>query len=322
MGDEQGARSATAAATRLEKGSWWDRLLVRRSRRRAVKGYLWISPWLIGFLAFTIGPMLSSLYLSLTKYDIITAPTFIGLSNYVYAATRDAQFFPSLLRTFYYAGVSVPVGVVASLGAAMLLNQRKRGTATYRTLFFLPSLTPVVAGALLWQWIYDPQFGPLNYLLDKIGIHGPGWLGSPSWAIPAFIIIAFWAGIGGNRMVIFLAGLQGVSQELYEAAEVDGAGAWTRFRHITLPLISPTMFFNMILAVIGALRVFEVAFLTTSGGPNYATWFFMLHLYNAAFRDFDMGYASALAWVLFIITVGFTFIQVRWSSSWVYYEEG
>jgi multiple sugar transport system permease protein len=293
---------------------------LKRSRRRAIVGYLMVSPWLVGFLAFTLGPMVASLALSLTKYDIITSPQFIGVQNYVYAATKDAQFGPSLLRTFYYVGVSVPIGVTASLGAALLLNQGKKGTTTYRTLFFLPSLTPIVAAALLWQWIYHPQFGPLNYLLGLVGIKGPGWLGSPEWALPAMIIVALWAGIGSNRMVIFLAGLQGVPQELYEAAEVDGASRWSKFLNITLPMISPTVFFNLVLAIISALKVFEVAFLTTNGGPNYATWFYMLHLYNAAFRDFDMGYASALAWVLFVITAGLTYVQVRGSGRWVYYE--
>jgi multiple sugar transport system permease protein len=293
---------------------------VTRTTRRAIAGYCWIAPWVIGFLAFKLGPMLAALALSLTKYDVVSRPEWLGLENYAYALTVDPLFWRSLRTTLYYVGASVPLGIVASLGVALLLNQRRRGTATYRTLFFLPNLTPIVAAAMLWLWIYHPQFGPLNYLLGLIGIAPIGWLGSTAWAVPALILISLWYGVGGNRMVIFLAGLQSVPSELYEAAEVDGAGDWARFRHITFPLISPTMFFNLVLAIIYALRVFETAFLTTVGGPNYATWFYMLHLYFAAFRDFDMGYASALAWILFVVTLLFTWVQITWSDRWVYYE--
>ncbi|MBI2942528.1 MAG: sugar ABC transporter permease [Chloroflexi bacterium] len=296
------------------------RVWLTRSRRRAIVGYLWIMPWLVGLVAFKLGPTLAAFALSFTRYDIITTPIWIGLENYVYAATTDPLFWRSLRTTLYYVGVSVPLGIVASLGLSLLLNMGKRGTATYRTFFFLPNLTPVVAGAILWLWIYHPQFGPLNYLLRLMGIPPIGWLGSVEWAVPSLILVAFWYGIGGSRMVIFLAGLQAVPNELYEAAEVDGAGRWARFRYIILPMISPTMFFNLVLAIIVSLRVFEVAFLTTVGSPNYATWFYMLHLYQAAFRDFDMGYASALAWILFMITLALTYVQIKLSKRWVYYE--
>jgi multiple sugar transport system permease protein len=291
-----------------------------RARRQAISGYLWISPWLIGFLAFSLGPTITAFALSLTKYDIITPAQFIGIHNYVYAVGTDPLFWKSLGRTLYYVGVSVPLGIVGSLGLALLLNLKKPGTATYRTFFFLPNLTPVVASALLWTWIYNPQYGPLNYLLGLVGIPRISWLGSIEWAIPSLILMSLWAGIGGSRMVIFLAGLQSVSAELLEAAEVDGAGRWARFWFVTMPLISPTMFFNLVLALIGTLQVFEVSFLTTEGGPNYATWFYMLHLYQSAFRDFDMGYASALAAILFAITLALTVLQVQLSNRWVYYE--
>ena len=297
-----------------------QRLWLTRSRRRAIAGYLWITPWLIGLVAFKFGPTLAAFALSFTRYDIITTPEWIGIDNYIYAFTVDPLFWRSLRTTVYYIGVSVPIGITASLGLSLLLNMHKPGTATYRTFFFLPNLTPIVAAAMLWQWIYHPQFGPLNYLLGLVGVRPIGWLGSTEWAVPSLIIISLWFGIGGSRMVIFLAGLQSVPTELYEAAEVDGAGSWARFRHITFPMISPTVFFNLVLAIIVSLRVFETAFLTTVGGPNYATWFYMLHLYMSAFRDFDMGYASALAWILFMITLVLTLLQVKLSNRWVYYE--
>jgi multiple sugar transport system permease protein len=305
------------ATTALATSRW---MRMTRSRRQAITGYLWIMPWLIGFVGFSLGPTVSAFALSLTRYDIITAPQWIGFDNYVYAVQTDPLFWKSLGRTLYYVGVSVPIGIVASLALALLLNMQKPGTATYRTMFFLPNLTPVVAAAVLWTWIYHPRFGPLNYLLGLVGVPQISWIGSAEWAIPSLILISLWAGVGGSRMVIFLAGLQSVPAELHEAAEVDGAGTWARFRFVTLPLISPTMFFNRVLALIGTLRVFEVSFLTTTGGPNYATWFYMLHLYQSAFRDFDMGYASALAVILFVITLILTYLQLQLSNRWVYYE--
>jgi multiple sugar transport system permease protein len=291
-----------------------------RARRRAIAGYLWISPWLVGFLVFVLGPTLASFYLSFTRYNVISAPRFIGLENYIYALTRDPHFWDSILRTSYYVVLAAPVGVLISLGLALLLNAGRKGTTFYRTLFFLPGLTPVVASVLLWRWIFDTQIGPLNYLLESVGIPGPGWFGSSIWALPAMVIIALWASVGANRMVVFLAGLQGVPQELYEAAEVDGAGRLQRFWNITRPMISPTTFFNVVIGMIAAFKVFELAFLTTQGGPNYATWFYMLQLYRTAFEDFDMGYASALAWIFLLIILALTYAQIRWSDTWVYYE--
>lgn len=285
-----------------------------------VVGYLWISPWLIGALLFTVGPMLASLYLSFTQYNIVSSPRWIGLANYVHAFTADELFWGSMWRTLVYAVVTVTLGITGSLGAAMLLNRPWRGTALLRTCFFLPSLVPIVASALLWRWIFNPQVGLLNYLLGKLGITGPGWFASTEWAMPGLVIMALWGTIGGSQMLIFLAGLQGVPRDLYEAAEVDGAGRWTQFRHITLPMISPTLFFNTILGLIGGLKVFSAAYVGTEGGPAYATWFYLLHLYFQAFRYFEMGYASALAWIFFAIVITLTIIQVRWSNRWVYYE--
>ena len=288
-------------------------------RQEAVAGFIYISPWLLGFLAFTAFPFLASFYLSFTDYTVVSQPRFAGFSNYVEALSGDDLFWGSLRRTFTYAIVGVPLGILGSLACALLLNQALKGTTLFRVLFFLPSLTPLVALALLWQWIFQPDFGVLNFLLAKVGIDGPGWLSSIEWALPSLIIMALWGTVGGGQMVIFLAGLQGVPQELYEAVEIDGGGPWYKFRHVTLPMISPTMFFNLILGIIGALRVFTVAYVSTEGGPAYATWFYILHLYTQAFKYFNMGYASALAWIFFIILIVFTYLQVRASRHWVFY---
>jgi multiple sugar transport system permease protein len=291
-----------------------------RARRRALAGYLWISPWLAGFVVFFLGPTLASLYLSFTRYNVVSPAQFLGVTNYVYALTQDPDFWSAILRTSEYVLLAAPVGVVISLLLAMLLNVRRVGTTLFRTFFFLPGLTPIVAAVLLWRWIFDPQTGPLNSLLGSVGIIGPGWFGSTTWALPAMVIIALWGNVGANRMIVFLAGLQGVPQELYEAAEVDGVGRFGRFWYITLPLISPTTFFNVVIGMIAAFKVFEVSFLTTQGGPNYATWFYMLKLYHTAFESFDMGYASALAWIFVLILLALTYLQLRWSESWVHYE--
>jgi multiple sugar transport system permease protein len=289
-------------------------------RREALEGYLWIAPWVIGFLIFSLGPIIASAYLSFTQYKIGGSPEWIGLENYRQAFFIDKQFWPSLGRTVYYSVALVVLGLTFSLLAAILLNQNIRGRAFYRALYYLPSLTPVVALAILWRWLLQPQVGLVNTMLYQVGITGPGWLTDRTWAIPALILIALWASIGGGRMIIFLAGLQGVPKELYESAEIDGANAIQRFFSITLPLISPVILFNLILGVIGSFSVFSVAYIATEGGPNYATWFYMLHLYYNAFSYFQMGYASALAWIFFVIIFILSFIQIKLSKRWVYYE--
>jgi multiple sugar transport system permease protein len=284
-------------------------------RREAIEGYLWISPWVIGFLIFSLGPIIASAYLSLTEYKIAGTPEWIGLENYRQAFFVDKQFWPSLWRTVYYSVALVVLGVSLSLAAAILLNQNIKGRAFYRALYYLPSLTPVVALAILWRWLLQPQVGLVNTMLYQVGIEGPGWLTDSDWAIPALIMVGLWASIGGGRMIIFLAGLQGVPKELFESAEIDGANAIQRFFNITLPLISPVIFFNVILGVIGSFSVFSVAYIATEGGPNYATWFYMLHLYYNAFSYFQMGYASALAWIFFIIIFILSFIQIKLSTN-------
>jgi multiple sugar transport system permease protein len=291
------------------------------ARREERYGWLFASPWIIGFLLFTLGPMIASFYLGFTEYSIASPPRFIGLDNYRKALLgEDSLFWPSLGRTFLYALTVVPLGLAGSLLIALLLNQRLKGTAAYRTLFFLPSLVPVVASAVLWQWLFQPEFGAINWLLSLVGIKGPLWLADSRWAMPSLMMMALWGAIGGSTMVIFLAGLQGVPAEMHEAAAIDGAGPVQRFFRITLPLITPTIFFNLIIGLIGALKVFEASFVATRGGPDYATWFFILHLYQTAFQYVEMGYASALAGVFFVIVVTLTLINVALSRKWVYYE--
>ncbi|HEV8635087.1 MAG TPA: sugar ABC transporter permease [Chloroflexota bacterium] len=297
-----------------------QRARLSMARREELTGYLWIAPWLVGFVAFTLGPALASLAISLVNLRFGSGTTFVGLDNYVWAITKDPLFWSSLLRSGYYTLLVVPVGVVASLLAATLLNQGMKGTSVYRTMFFMPSLTPIVATAALWAWILAADIGPLNNALALVGIKGPRWFGQAEWAIPAIAIIVLWGAVGGSRMITFLAGLQGVPQELYDAASIDGANALERFLHVTLPLLTPVVFFNVVLGIIGSFQVFEVAFVATQGGPGEATYFYALHVYNKAFRDFEFGYASALAWVFFLILIVFTQLQFRASAKWVYYE--
>ena len=289
-------------------------------RREAVIGFLFISPWMIGFVVFALGPMIYSLFLSLTQYAIVRDPVFIGVGNYVAAFTKDRLFWLALERTASYALVAVTLGVTGSLLLALLLDQGLRGTYLLRTFFFMPSLTPVVASVLIWGWILHPQLGAFNYLLRQVGIKGPGWLTSAEWAMPALLLMAVWGSVGGGRMVIFIAGLQGVPRELYEAAHIDGAYIWHRFRHVTLPLITPTVFFNTVLGIISAFSVFTVAYVGTRGGPVNATYFYVLHIYNRGFADSEMGYASALAWVFFVIILALTGLQFYLQRHWVYYE--
>lgn len=290
--------------------------------QRALWGYVLLLPWLLGLIIFIIGPIIASFYFSFTDFEGMGIPAWIGLANYQKAFFGDDLFWPSLARTFEYSLVVVPVGLLGSLVLAVLLNHGIKGTNVFRTIFFMPSLTPAVALALVWTWLFNPTVGPINVTLGWLGIHGPGWLSDGSAALPAVIVISLWASMGGNAMLIFLAGLQGVPESLMDAAEIDGAGRWAKFRHITLPMISPTLFFNLILGVIGALKVFTLAFVATKGGPSYATWFIALHIYQQAFSYFRMGYGSALAWIFVVTLLIFTYLQLSFSRRWVYYAGG
>lgn len=290
------------------------------ARQEAIIAYIFLAPWIVGFVVFTAGPIIASLGLSLSTYDIVKPPVFIGLDNYVRAFTADPLFWSSILRTVEYALVVVPIGVGGALLVALLLNQSLRFTNVYRTVFFLPHLTPVVAAVFIWTWLLQPQYGFVNEaLFQQFHIIGPGWFLAKEWAIPSLILVALWGIIGGNMMMIFLAGLQGVPKDLYEVASIDGAGAWRRFVSITIPMISPTLFFNSVLAIIGALQTFTTAFIATQGGPAYASWFYALHIYTTAFQFGEYGYAAALAWLFFVVLVGFTVFQFRASTRWVYY---
>jgi multiple sugar transport system permease protein len=299
------------------------RRVTRRAVRDAVSGYLYILPWLLGFVLFTFGPMVASLILSFFEYNAVSTPRWVGIANYVTAfGGEDRLFWMSWERTWSYAILSIPTGVALSLVLATLLNQKLKGTTIFRTLFFLPSLIPVVASALLWQWLLQPEVGLVNYLLWEVRIPGPRWLADPGLALPALVIIALWGSVGGSRMIIFLAGLQGVPEEFYDAAAIDGAGPWAKFVNVTLPMLSPTVFFVLVLGVIGAIRVFSISFVATNGGPAYATWFYMLQLFNSGFRSFQMGYACALAWILFAVVLVLTLVQIKFSGRWVYYAGG
>lgn len=288
-------------------------------RRRALEGYLYISPFLIGFAVFTAYPLLASLYLSFTNFNLITPPVWVGLENYVRAFSGDNLFWTSLARTAQYTLIVVPLGVAASLGAALLLTRGFRGTSMFRTFFFLPSITPIIASVLIWLWILQPSIGVLNYLLSLVHIPGPPWVQSTTWAIPSLILLSLWNTAGGTRMIVFLAGLQGVPVELYDAAKIDGANAWQRFLNVTVPLISPVIFFNLIVSVIAALSVFSVAYIGTQGGPAYATYFYVYHLYTTAFQYSLMGYAAALAWIFLVVVLVLTALQFRLQHRWVYY---
>ena len=288
----------------------------RLARREAIEGVLLASPWIIGFVLFTAGPMLVGLYTGLTEWDIISNPVFVGLQNYVRMFTDDRLFFRSLGVTFYYTLMSAPLHVVLGFALASLLNMKLRGTNVFRSIYYLPSILPVVASAVLWSWVFNPDFGLLNYGLSLIGIKGPGWLADPQWALPAIVLMNLQ--YIGPGMIILLAGLQRVPQELYEAAQLDGASRWQLLWHITLPMMSSVIFFVTITHINSSFQTFTQAFLMTKGGPSYATHFYMLHLYNEAWSSFRMGYASALAWVLFVIIVGFLVIHFRLARLWVY----
>jgi multiple sugar transport system permease protein len=279
--------------------------------------YLFLLPWFIGFILFTVGPRLASLYISFTRWEIVTPSVWVGLDQYA-KLFQDDRFYLSLYNTAYYVFVGVPAHLALALVAALGMNLTLPGIRIFRTLYYVPSITPVVANSILWLWIFQPQWGLANAFLDFLGIEGLYWLQDPKLAKPAFIIMSFWS-IGG-QMVILLAALKGISPTFYEAAQIDGASVIQRFWHITLPLLTPALFFNLILAIIGAFQVFTQAFIMTEGGPNYSTLFYVLYLYRMAFENFRMGYASAMAWVLFIIILLFTMVQFRMSNRWVFYE--
>jgi multiple sugar transport system permease protein len=288
------------------------------ARREALWGLACASPWFIGFFVFTAGPMLASILLSLTSWDLLTAPHFVGLQNYQTLFGGDSSVWHSLEVTTFYTVLAVPLNTAFGLFLAILLNQKIRFQRFVRTVYYLPSVVSGVAVALLWQWIFSPDFGLLNTLLGYVGIKGPAWLADGHTVIPAFVVMSLW-GVGAS-MIIYLAGLQGIPSDLYEAAQVDGAGTLRQFWTITIPMLSPVIFFNVIMGIIAASQIFTQAYVMTNGGPHDASLFFMLYLYRNAFEYFKMGYASALAWVLFFYILILTLFVIRSSAAWVYYE--
>ena len=284
-------------------------------RRRL--GLAFISPWLVGFLIFTLYPMAASLYYSFTRYNILKPPKWVGLSNYIELFTDDPLLWVAFYNTMYYIVIALPLSIVVGLSLAILLNSKVKGLAVYRTIFYMPTIVPAVASSILWMWLLDPQIGIINALLAVIGIDGPGWLVNPVWSKPALILMSVW-GVGGD-MVIYLAGLQSIPQELYESADLDGATWFRKIWNITLPMLSPVIFFNLIMGLISAFQYFTQAYIMTDGGPMDSTLFYSLSLYNNAFRYYKMGYASAQAWVLFAIIFCATLLAYKTSGKWVFY---
>ncbi len=302
----------------MEEKKKWHLTL---EKREALWAYLFISPWLIGFLLLTLGPMLASLYFSMTDYNIIDPPQWIGLGNYQKAFFGDPLFWHSLSRTIYFAALALPLGLLFGFMLAVLLNQDIPGVNMWRTIYFLPSVIAGVAVALLWTRIFNPRIGILNPFLERIGIQNPpGWLTDPDWAIPALVIISLW-GVGGT-MIIYLAGLQGIPTTLYDAAKIDGANSRQRFWNVTIPLMTPVLFYNLVIGLIASFQYFTEVYVATSGGggPARSTLVYNLYLYQNAFRYFDMGYASAMAWILFVVVLLVTLLVFRSSPLWVFYE--
>jgi len=298
--------------------------MTRKARHEALIFYACVAPWVLGFMFFTFGPMLLALVLSFTKWDVLTPPVFVGLGNYIYALTTDPNVGHSLQITITYTVFQVPLRLITALFLAMLLNEATRGVSFFRTAFYLPSIVSSVAAAVLFSWIFNPVYGPINGLLGLFGVQGPAWFQDPNYALTGLIIMSPW-GVGGE-MLIFLAGLKGIPKSLYEAAEIDGAGRLARFFNVTLPMLSPTLFFNLVMAIIGSFQTFDTAYVIssghaqTAGGPLGATLFYVIYLYQQAFGGQQMGYASALGWILFIIIMILTLLVLRSSNVWVYYE--
>ena len=288
------------------------------ARREEMVGYLMAAPWLLGMLWLIFGPFAAAAGLSLTDYDILTRPNWVGLENYDEMLTKDPLFWKSMGVTTIYAAVSIPLQIALGLFLAILLNTSIKGLAWFRTIYYLPAVLSGIAVSILWVWVFSADWGVLNYMLSLINIDGPSWLTSEDWALTALIIMSLW-GVGSG-LVIYLAGLQGIPTELYEAAEIDGAGRIRSFYYITLPMVSPVILFQLIMGIIGALQVFTQGYVMTQGGPNNSTLFFILYLFRRAFRFLDMGYASALAWALFIYILALTLVVLRSSRVWVFYS--
>ncbi len=308
--------------SRLESPRCFASLRMTRGRRSTEvrnlpKALAFLSPWILGFCFFTIAPIVLSLYWSFCRYSLLKPARFYGLANYRQIVI-DQDFWTSLGTTLYYAAMALPAGMIVSLGLALLLNQKIKGQGIYRTLIYLPSLVPIAASSLLWLWIFNTRYGLLNELLSLIGIAGPGWLTNAHWAMPSLALMSIWG--TGNTVVIYLAGLQDVPTELYESAEIDGANSWHRLWHVTIPMISPVIFFNLIMAIIGTFNVFAMPYMMTAGGPAHATYFYAMYLFENAFVFLKMGYACALAWIQLIIVLALTLFAFATARRWVHYQ--
>ena len=293
---------------------WWQS---PRSRRQALAAYICLSPWILGFLVFIAYPIGATLFYSLNKYPILGDLTWVGLKNYT-ILLRDPLFWQSLRVTTIYSLVAVPGGIALGYAIALLLNQRVRWVGVWRTLYFLPSIVPAIATAYLWSWMLNPQYGLINAGLFELHLPRPEWFGSPAWVLPAFIIMTLW-GSGGN-LVLYLAALQQVPTSLYEAAHIDGASAWSRFIHITMPMTSPVLLFTFLTGVINSFQIFTAAYVITRGGPDNASLFYVVYLFRNGWQYFQMGYASALAYVLLLMMLVLTVITLRVSRRFVYYD--
>jgi multiple sugar transport system permease protein len=288
------------------------------ARKEAWEGRLYILPWLLGFLIFTVGPMLAAIYFSFTDYSVLSQPKWVGLDNFTRMLNNDRLFWLSLYNTAYFVALSVPLNLIAAFAVALLLSIEVRGINIYRTLYYLPVIIPSVANLLTWNLLFSGDFGVVNAVLRSIGLPTLNWLFDPQITKLVFVIMGVWS--IGTAAIIFLSGLQNVPHSLYEAASIDGANWWHRFRRITIPMMTPLIFFNLILGIIGTFQVFTGAYIITAGGPANSTLFYVLYLYNNAFKFFKMGYASALSWALFVIILLFTLIQLRLARLWVFYE--
>ncbi|MEK3889946.1 carbohydrate ABC transporter permease [Bacillus sp. FSL K6-3431] len=290
-------------------------------RKESIQGYIFIAPWIIGFLFLTGGPILFSLYGSFTNYDVTSRMNFVGFSNYIRMFTNDDLFWTSLYNTLYYVAISVPLTTVGAVLLGVLLNQNVPGMRVFRTIYYLPAVLSGVGVYLLWMQLLSPDTGLINTILSWVGIDGPAWLSDPTWTKPALIFMKLWS-LGGG-MLLYLASLQGVPKSLYEAAEMDGANIIHRFRHITIPMITPVIFFDLVTSLIGGFQIFQEAYVMTesgSGGPANSLVFFNLHMWNKAFKVFDMGYAMGMSWVLFAIVFLLTLINIKLAPRWVHYE--
>lgn len=291
----------------------------RIDQNENMSGYLFAGPWLIGFFVLSLVPIVLSIYYSFCRYDVLRPPMFIGFENYTYLFLESEKFYKSIYNTIFFLIFRVPLVIIGSLLLALLVAKPRPYVGVLRTIYYIPSIVSGVALSVIWLWMYNPRFGLINQGLEAIGIPGPLWLESTTWSKPAIILMGIWS-IGGGRMIIFIAGLNSIPRHLYETADIDGANSWQKFWNITVPQMGGTLFLLTIIEIITAFQVFTEAYLMTRGGPLDSTLFYNLELYNKAFLDYDMGLASAMAWILFIITLTITLLLFKYVGSRIYYE--